>query len=422
MYVFPRGLLPRILICLLGLLPVMAQASQRLSLDEAQSIALARDLEIARLDARREAMGERAVAAAQLPDPGVRLGLMSLPVDSFALDQEPMTQVVVGAQQMFPAGDTRSLRKQQILVQSQGQSAMADDRRRQVVAQLRRLWIELAYKETAARVQRSQLDLYQGLSDTVETRYTTGQGGQQEIVRIGLEQNMLQENLIALNRESAALRSNLSEWIGEAAFGELALDTLVLPELPGRESLAARIAENPMVRADQVQMEASQVGEQLAGQRYKPDWGVEVSYGFRDGVDPMGASHPDLLSAMVMFSVPLFSADRQDRQVAAAEADTRAALSQVKNRQRSLLAKVQAAYERYTAQQEMLALYKDEVLPASRANVTATLNAYQGQRVSFDEYIRAENMALEITLRVARLSADSLAAQAEILYLAGDTQ
>ena len=108
--------------------------------------------------------------------------------------------------------------------------------------------------------------------------------------------------------------------------------------------------------------------------------------------------------------------------VAAAEADTRAALSQVKNRQRTLLARVQAAYERYNAQQEMLALYRDEVLPAARSNVTATLNAYQGQRVSFDEYIRAENMALEKTLRAARLSADSLAAQAEILYLVGDTQ
>ena len=130
MFVSPRGLLARHLICLFCLLPVMAQAGERLSLDDAQSIALARDLEIARLDAQREAMGERAVAAAQLPDPGVKLGLMSVPVDSFALDQEPMTQMVVGAQQMFRAGQTRSLRKEQILVQSQVQTAMADDRRR----------------------------------------------------------------------------------------------------------------------------------------------------------------------------------------------------------------------------------------------------------------------------------------------------
>lgn len=422
MFVFPRGPLAQSLICLFCLLPVLGMAEERLSLDGAQSIALARDLEIARLDARREAMGQRAIAAAQLPDPGVKMGVMSLPVDSFALDQEPMTQLVVGAQQMFPAGDTRSLREKQMLVQSEAQTAMADDRRRQVVAQVRKLWIALAYTETATRVQNSQLELYLGLSDTVETRYTTGQGGQEEIVRVGLEQNMLQENLISLKRESAAMRSNLSEWIGDAAFGELDLEGFVLPALPARETLVERIAENPMVLADQVNMQASQVGEELAGQRYKPDWGVEVSYGFRQSSDAMGGSNADFISAMVMVSVPLFTADRQDRMSAAAAAETRAAVSQVKNRQRSLLAKVQAAYERYGAQQEMLTLYRDEVLPAAQSNVIATLNAYQGQRVSFDEYIRAENMALEKTLRVARLSADSLSAQAEILYLVGDTQ
>lgn len=420
MFVFPRGLLARYLVCLSCLVPLMAQAEQRLSLDDAQSIALTRDLEIVRLDARREAMGERAVAAGQLPDPGIKLGVMSLPVDSFRLDQEPMTQLVVGAQQMFPAGQTRALRQEQMTVQAQVQDAMADDRRRQVVAEVRRLWFELGYVETAAAIDRDQLALYQGLSDTVETRYTAGLGGQQEIIRIELEQNMLRENLIGLNREAAGIRAALSEWIGDAAYAELNLEQFDLPALPNSDSLVQRIAANPMVQADQVKMQASEVGEKLAQERYKPDWGIEVSYGWRDDNAAMGGSQSDFVSAMLMFSVPLFSADRQDRVAAAAAAETRAAIGQVKNRQRMLLARVQAAFERYQAQQEMLTLYQDEVLPASRANVTATLNAYQGQRVSFDEYIRAENMALEKTLRVARLKADKLKAHADILYLAGD--
>lgn len=420
MFVFPRGLLARYLVCLSCLVPLMAQAEQRLSLDDAQSIALTRDLEIVRLDARREAMGERAVAAGQLPDPGIKLGVMSLPVDSFRLDQEPMTQLVVGAQQMFPAGQTRALRQEQMTVQAQVQDAMADDRRRQVVAEVRRLWFELGYVETAAAIDRDQLALYQGLSDTVETRYTAGLGGQQEIIRIELEQNMLRENLIGLNREAAGIRAALSEWIGDAAYAELNLEQFDLPALPNSDSLVQRIAANPMVQADQVKMQASEVGEKLAQERYKPDWGIEVSYGWRDDNAAMGGSQSDFVSAMLMFSVPLFSADRQDRVAAAAAAETRAAIGQVKNRQRMLMARVQAAFERYQAQQEMLTLYQDEVLPASRANVTATLNAYQGQRVSFDEYIRAENMALEKTLRVARLKADKLKAHADILYLAGD--
>ncbi len=423
----PGGLQTRILstsICLglLCLAPFPVLAGEGLGLADAEQLALVLDPEIARIEARREAMGERAVAAGQLPDPGIKMGVMSLPVDSFQLDQEPMTQLVLGAQQMFPAGQTRALREEQMTVQAEVQTAMANDRRRQVVAEVRRLWFELAYKETAARNERSQLALYQGLSDTVENRYTNGLGGQQEIVRVQLEQDMLREKLIVLNREAAALRASLSEWLGEPAYGELDLDEMELPALPASESLIQRIAANPMVQADQVQIQVSEVGQQLARERYKPDWGIEVSYGWRDDIAAMGGSQSDFLSAMLMFSVPMFTADRQDRVAAAAAAETRAARHQVKNRQRILLARVQAAYERYNAQLEMLTLYREEVLPASRANVTATLNAYQGQRASFDEYIRAENTALEKTLRAARLQTDKLKIQAEILYFVGDTQ
>lgn len=406
---------------LLCLLSATAGAQGLLDRPRAERLALDLDPEIVRLQQQREALGERAVAAGQLPDPGVKLGVMSLPVDSFAFDQEPMTQFVVGAQQMFPAGDTRALREEQMRVQAGAQAAMADDRKRQVVAEVRKLWLELAYNQQAEGVVQSQLALYRDLSGTIERRYTAGRGGQQDIVRIGLEQDLLREQLIGLKREAAGMRASLSEWIGEAAFGELDLSPAPLPPLPEPAALEQRIGAHPMVQADQVRMQASEVGEDLARQRYKPDWGLEVSYGLRDGNNPDGSARPDFFSAMLMFSVPLFTADRQDRAVAAASAETRAALNQVKNRQRTLRARAEMLWENYRQQQEMLELYSNDVLPAAQDNVQATLTAYEGQRASFDEYIRAENMALSKSLRAARLQANVLRGQVDLLYLLGET-
>lgn len=421
MSLFSRGVRIPILLSWCWLLPALAQAGQGLSLSDAQALALGQDPELSRLEARREGMAEQAVAAGQLPDPGVKLGLMSLPVDSFALDREPMTQLVVSAQQMFPAGQTRQLRREQGLVRSRAQSAMADDRRRSVVNQVRRLWLELGYRDQAMAVVSEQISLYESLAGTVETRYTSGRGGQQDIIRLELEKDLLREKLIGLRRDAAELRASLSEWIGEGAFGELVLEQPALPALPEQGNTVEQVAAHPMVLADQVQLEASEVGERLARERYKPDWGLEVSYGHRQGADPMGGSREDFLSAMVMFSVPLFTADRQDRMAAAARAETRAAVNQVKNRQRTLAARVNAGWERYREQGELLTLYRDQVVPAARSNVTATLNAYQGQRASFDEYVRAENMALEKHLRMTRLETDLMQAQVDLLYLIGET-
>ena len=61
----------------------------------------ARDGGLDQLRARRDALGESAVAEAELPDPQLRFGALNVPTDSFDLDQEPMTQVQIGLRQQF---------------------------------------------------------------------------------------------------------------------------------------------------------------------------------------------------------------------------------------------------------------------------------------------------------------------------------
>ncbi|MED5442485.1 MAG: TolC family protein, partial [Pseudomonadota bacterium] len=60
----------------------------------------------------QEANAQRAQARATraLPNPQLRLGLANLPADTFAWDQEPMTQLQVSLRQALPNGKARSAR------------------------------------------------------------------------------------------------------------------------------------------------------------------------------------------------------------------------------------------------------------------------------------------------------------------------
>ena len=93
--------------------PALAQSP--LMLDEAVRIAQVNDPWLDGSHLRQEAAESQSVAAGALPDPTVSIGFANLPVDSFDFGQEPMTQLVVGVGQAFPRGDTRSLRRQQLL-------------------------------------------------------------------------------------------------------------------------------------------------------------------------------------------------------------------------------------------------------------------------------------------------------------------
>ncbi len=72
----------------------------------------------------------------------------------------------------------------------------------------------------------------------------------------------------------------------------------------------------------QQQVAAAETGVELAEQRYKPEFGIDLTYGGRGGNNPDGSSRSDLFSIMVMMDLPLFHKNRQDRYKAAAIAES----------------------------------------------------------------------------------------------------
>ena len=83
-----------------------------LTLGEAQRIAVERSRQLAAQDASITAAREMAVAAGQLPDPVLKLGIDNLPVDGadrFSLTRDFMTMRRIGVMQEFTRDDKRRL-------------------------------------------------------------------------------------------------------------------------------------------------------------------------------------------------------------------------------------------------------------------------------------------------------------------------
>src|SRR6266850_5518690 len=101
----------RILSLLLFAAVVPAQA--QLSLPDAQRRAVERSRQIAAQDAAVAASRDMAVAAAQLPDPVLKLGIDNLPIngpDQFSLTRDFMTMSRIGVMQEFTRSEKRQLR------------------------------------------------------------------------------------------------------------------------------------------------------------------------------------------------------------------------------------------------------------------------------------------------------------------------
>jgi len=406
----------------LMLLSLTAPAVDAASLDlrAAESLALARDARLAGLAERRQALQEDAVAAAQLPDPELRLGALNLPTDSFALDQEPMTQIQLGLRQRFPRGHTRSLSRGRAETLAAVEAARADARRRDVVRALRQAWTGRAQVAESLEILRDQQLWFAQLEQAATAAYAAGRRQQHDLLRIAMERDLLDEEAIRLQQMALEQDAKLGRWLGTEADGANISRLPMLPMPPDAASAAESLARHPLILAEFHMVEAGGIGVELARQSYRPAFAVDVAYGFREGEDNDGDSRPDFFSAMLSFELPLFPGQRQDRQVASANARELELRSTLKDRQRELQRQYDAALSDWQSLDQRIGLFEQRVMPAADATVEATRQAYRNDVVPFDELVRAEKTLLDARTRLLRLRAERLLAQAELLYLTGE--
>jgi outer membrane protein TolC len=411
----------RIVVTAIALAVAGTAQAAGLSLADAETIALERDPALQAVQSRRDAMEEMAVASGQLPDPMLRTGVMSLPTDTWELGQEPMTQVQVGLSQKFPRGRTRELRSERMREQSAGLGDMLGDQRLRIVLSVREEYLEVLKQQKLAEINAEAIEAFSDLADITQDYYATGRVQQQDVLRASVELAKVEDRATRIAQEEERARARLGAWIGDAAHRPLITEWPQLRPPASLDQIHAGLAEHPRIRALQRQVEAADTGVELADQRYKPEFGIDVTYGGRGGNGMDGSSRPDLFSIMFMMDLPLFHENRQDRYRAAALAESSAAAfdrDDIYRRMRSEAGMHQATLER---QQQRIGLFEDTLLPDAAFNADAALSAYQAALDSLTTLMRARITEYELQLEYATLLAEVLKTRARLRYFEGET-
>ena len=147
---------------------------------------------------------------------------------------------------------------------------------------------------------------------------------------------------------------------------------------------------------------------------------MNVAYGRRPGADMAGMPYTNMLTAMVSVSVPLFTGNRQDRSVSAAQSASSAAQYAVDDELRDLKQMLDTAWAHWEHLGHIRDLYAKTILPNANLNTQATLSAYRNGGADFDELARAQITDLDSHTQQLKADVDYLDMQADLLYLAGE--
>jgi len=396
---------------------VDADGGASLTLAEAEAIAVADDPAMRAASARAAALEERSVAVGQRPDPRLKLGAAQVPIDSFDLDQEPMTQLQLGVQQHFPPGRSLTYEAQGLAESARAETLRVEARAAQVRLAVRRQFIEVRFQQRATAVLDATRAVFEELVDQATDDYASGRASQADVHRSRLERSRVHDRLLRAEQGELSARAALSEWIGAAATRPMNPNRDD-PAWPREVALEA-VDAHPMLAAATASVAAAERRVDAARERYKPGWTLDLTYGDRSGQNPDGSARADFLSAMVSIDLPVFQGRRQDRDLAARGHALAAAQAERDGQRRELVAR----RDRYRAvlgrDEDRIDLYREALLPAAQASADATLDDYRAGVGSMIEVLRARLVVLELELEQARVEADALQARAELAYLAG---
>ncbi|NOX09244.1 MAG: TolC family protein [Gammaproteobacteria bacterium] len=396
-----------------------------LNLDAAVNAAQLNDPWLVGNQHSQDAVDALSISAGTLPDPKMSIGMANLPMDTFNFDQEGMTQFKVGISQMFPRGDSLSIRQQQLQLMGTQYPYQRENRKARIVVTVSQLWLD-AYKaqESIALIDKNR-DLFEQLADVAQASYSSalGRTRQQDIVRAQLELTRLDDRLTVLHQHQEMSLQRLSEWLSDSFVDQYSKNTgigqfllssgfslsrqlpdtgLLNPQLYTTTTtvdpsvLLGYFSRHPAVMTLKQKIKASRAGIELARQKYKPAWGLNAGYGYRSDT-PVGNNRADLFSLGVSFDLPVFTAKRQDKQLQSAVSRTEA----VKTEEWLLLRKLMASFETSRAKLQRLnerkTLYQGRLLPQMHEQADASLTAYTNDDGDFSEVVRA---------RIAELNAE----------------
>lgn len=302
--------------------------------------------------------------------------------------------------------------------------------RRDAVTDIRKAYWNLVYLRKAREITAETLDLFRNLESVADTRYRAGNTSFQDVIKIGIQTSILQEELTTLAERQRNLEIGLLEILElppESEVGRPA-DRTPAKTLPALD----RLYELARERRQELRRMRAMIGRsermiEMAETMVLPPFTLEFSY-YEDtpmqqvgsaATQPSFPTNTEASRGSGLPKSPWYGRNdawlRQTRQnLAGLRANLRKAEAATDNRVRMTWFSLDKALRE-------TALYRNTVVDMSRSALDVSTRGYESGTVTFADVIGSYTTWLEVRTSLARKQSDIGAARAELEQVVGTT-
>lgn len=371
--------------------------------------ALVRSPTVAALQARVDAARSMVRPAGALPDP-----MLEVMYQNVGAPWDPMRQMTMGQvqySQPLPWPGKLGSRRDAASAEAEMRVAETEDARRTLVMQVRTAYARIYMLDRELDSVVSAREMLRLVTAIALTRYSSGQGEQEAILKSQLEASRLEERNTDIVAQRAAWVSAINRLLDRPA-GEGLGPVLALPaaEVSTEQVIALALERSPEVAMRTAALQAARRRLDAARLESRPNFLVGLGAGstlvpdavitLRFGIElPIWKSRKTL---------PMLAQARAE--LAAANEDLRAAQARVRTDAERLMAQ-------WRRDSEQVVRYREAILPLSAVAMEAARGSYLAGRGDFSMVIEDFRMWLEARVLAASREADRFMTWSEIQML-----
>ena len=390
--------------------PIFAQAQADLSLDEALALSVERQPALSAFARTARAAEEAAVAARQLPDPQLTIGIQNLPVtgsEAFDLGADFMTMKSIGIMRTQVREAKRDAASARYLAEAAVSLAEQDVLARRIQREVMLGWIAIIEAQQKREVLGLLVEKLEARQSLVEGGILDGSATPADVIAIEADISAARGEMLAAKDAEAAGRAMLARWIGDAAQRPLSTNQLPICRPSNKQLALAAVAEHPLIEVARRRETVAERSIDIARAERKPDWGWSAMYGQR------GGGRSDMVTLQVTIDLPFNKSRLQNRRIAEASELAAAARDRAEDTRREVVSDFEQAWAQWSEANARLTTALSDTLPALEA-VERALEARVagGQPAVTDVQAASERTtrtvldAIEQRAALARASAD----------------
>lgn len=364
-----------------------------LRLEQLVGDAMRENPQLKSMHAKWEAMQQRPVQERTLPNPMFQYSGMDMTDGGTFPDTNEKRFMV---EQPFPWFGKLGLKGKVADKDAEVMGREYDAAVREILMMVKENYFDLYAVQRSLSITRAEEDVLKRMEKIAETKYSTGEATQQDVLKAQAEISMLKARLLELGQQETVVKAKLNQLLNRRADSPLGL--AVTAPANGFETSSGALFDlaektRPEIKKAEADVRRSEYQRDLTKKGFLPDYKLGVEYrNFRQG--------DDMVMMTVGIELPIWQT-KYRAGVREAEKMIDSSKAALEAAQRETSFDVQDAHFKLLTAQRTLDLYKTALVPQAEARFNASEAGYRTGKVDFLDLLESERFLLNARVMAA---------------------